>query len=322
MPTLKIPVGSLGDVPSILTGQLAVQAVKGGVRIDATGLQIPGVLDDLYATDTDLGVVWDGGAPTITLWAPTAKNVTLHVFDDADPSTISTTFPMTASPTGVWSAIGDASWNGKYYLFEVEVYVPSTGAVETNLVTDPYSVSLSMNSTRSQIVDLSDPALAPAGWDDARQARPGATRGHLDLRAARPRLLDLRRDASRPANGARSRRSPTTSRTGWQHLAELADAGLSHVHLLPVFDIATIEEDASLRQEPDPAVLATYAPDSDQQQAAVSRDGRPRRLQLGLRPVPLHDPRGLVLHRPERTDAHRRVPRDGRSRSTTPACGS
>ena len=30
--------------------------------------------------------------------------------------------------------------------------------VETNLVTDPYSVSLSRNTGRSQIVDLADPA--------------------------------------------------------------------------------------------------------------------------------------------------------------------
>jgi 1,4-alpha-glucan branching enzyme len=37
--------------------------------------------------------------------------------------------------------------------------------VEHNLVTDPYSFSLSMNSTRSQIVDLDESALKPAGWE-------------------------------------------------------------------------------------------------------------------------------------------------------------
>jgi hypothetical protein len=41
--------------------------------------------------------------------------------------------------------------------------VPSTGKIEKNFVTDPYSFSLSMNSTRSQIVDLNDPALKPDG---------------------------------------------------------------------------------------------------------------------------------------------------------------
>jgi pullulanase/glycogen debranching enzyme len=32
------------------------------------------------------------------------------------------------------------------------------------------------------------------------------------------------------------------SSNGMRHLRRLADAGLTHVHLLPVFDIATIEE--------------------------------------------------------------------------------
>ena len=67
--------------------------------------------------------------------------------------------------TGVWSLTGDASWDGWYYLYEVEVYAPTTGQVETNLVTDPYSLSLATNSARTQIVDLSDAAICsrPAG---------------------------------------------------------------------------------------------------------------------------------------------------------------
>ena len=268
LPTLKIASGDLADVPALLTGQLAVQAVEAGLRVDATGLQIPGVLDDLFATDTELGVVWDAGVPTIKLWAPTARNVTLHVFADADPATDSTTYPMAATD-GVWATTGDTTWGGKYYLFEVDVFVPSTGAVETNLVTDPYSVSLSINSARSQIVDLSDPSLEPAGWDAL--VKPGLARPE-DISIYELHVRDFSiSDESVPATDRGTFAAFTdTDSNGMQHLAELADAGLSHVHLLPVFDIATIQEDASLRQEPDPSVLSTYAPDSDQQQAAVS----------------------------------------------------
>jgi len=73
--------------------------------------------------------------------------------------------------TGVFSVTGEPNWKNKFYLYEVKVYVPKTGKVETNLVTDPYSLSLSMNSTRSQIVDLSDESLKPAGWETL-QNRP------------------------------------------------------------------------------------------------------------------------------------------------------
>ncbi|MDJ0771144.1 MAG: pullulanase-type alpha-1,6-glucosidase [Ilumatobacter sp.] len=268
-PTLKIGSGDLGDVPSILTGQIAVQATDAGLRLDATGIQIPGVLDDLYATDTDLGVTWDGDAPTIALWAPTAKTVTLHVFADADPATTSTTFPMTwDAATGTWTAIGGSSWNGAYYLYEIEVYVPSTGAVETNFVTDPYSVSLSMNSTRTHIVDLTDPALAPDGWDDVE--KPDLERPedisiyelHVRDFSIADETVDEELRGTFAAFGA-------DGSNGMEHLEGLADAGLSHIHLLPSFDIATINENAAERVEPDPAVLATYPPDSEEQQAAV-----------------------------------------------------
>ena len=133
LPALEIPEADRALIPEILKGQFAVSAVDAeGMSVDATGLQIPGVLDDLYTYDGDLGVIWDGDVPTIRLWAPTAKSVTFHLFNDADPATVSITDTMTLDPeSGVWSTQGDASWKGKYYLFDVEVYVHSNGPGRT-----------------------------------------------------------------------------------------------------------------------------------------------------------------------------------------------
>ena len=92
--------------------------------MDATGLQIPGVLDDLFTYDGALGVSWQGSLPTIRLWAPTAKSVTFHLFANSNPATTSTATPMTYDPaTGVWSITGESGWKNKYYLYEVEVFV-------------------------------------------------------------------------------------------------------------------------------------------------------------------------------------------------------
>lgn len=150
---LRLDAGDLAMVPDILKGQIALAAAdSAGNPIDATGMQIPGVLDDLYTFAGDLGVVFDGDAPTLKLWAPTAKNVNLLVFDDADPATMPAPYPMIPDiSTGVWSLSVSADWKGKYYLYDVSVYVPSTDQVENNMVTDPYSLGLSMNSQRSQI---------------------------------------------------------------------------------------------------------------------------------------------------------------------------
>jgi pullulanase len=74
--------------------------------------------------------------------------------------------PMRVDPaTGVWTIVGEPNWADKYYLYEVQVFVPAENGVRTNLVTDPYSLSLSLNSTRSQIVDLNALELQPQGWD-------------------------------------------------------------------------------------------------------------------------------------------------------------
>ena len=50
-----------------------------GRLVDATGIQIPGVLDDVYADalDRNLGVNWRGNTPSLAVWAPTAKDVDL-----------------------------------------------------------------------------------------------------------------------------------------------------------------------------------------------------------------------------------------------------
>jgi pullulanase-type alpha-1,6-glucosidase len=267
---LRIDPADLAMVPEILKGQMALAVEEpGGEPIDATGLQIPGVLDDLYAYDGTLGITFEPD-PVLRVWAPTARSLTLHLFAGADPATTSTTVPMTGDPvTGVWTAMGDPSWEGMYYLYEVEVYVPATGAVEYNLVSDPYSLGLSANSARSLIVDLSDPATMPAGWDSFAKPAPAAPE---DIVIYELHVRDFSIfDATVPADLRGTFAAFTeTGSDGMQHLTRLSDAGLTHIHLLPVFDIATIEEITALRSEPDPAVLATYPPDSDQQQAAVA----------------------------------------------------
>jgi hypothetical protein len=117
-----------------------VSAVKGSARVDATGVQIPNVLDSLYAAGAraaELGVSWNGDVPTLRLWAPTARSVTLHRFTDPAAPPPGQTTPMVLDPPpGVWSLTGEAGWDRQYYVFEVEVYVPSTGKVERNVVTD------------------------------------------------------------------------------------------------------------------------------------------------------------------------------------------
>lgn len=263
------PVFRLDDVDrarGFLTGRIAVDAKNADGRVvDAAGLQIPGVLDDLYATDAPLGVNWNGGVPTLSIWAPTAKNVRLALFDGPRAEGPREFVDMTRDE-GVWSVNGDASWKNLYYLYEITVYAPTTERVEINEVTDPYSRALSANSQRSQIIDLSDPAWTPEGWDSMTKR---AFDDPVDMVLYELHVRDFSTADTRVPEELRGTYLAfTQDGFGTRHLKSLSEAGVTHVHLLPTFDIATVPE---LRDDQsDPGDLSAFDPDSEEQQAAIT----------------------------------------------------
>ena len=83
--------------------------------------------------DGPLGVSYEDGVPVLRVWAPTAQRVRLVRFADANPETEgSDPQIMRVDPdTGVWTLAGEPEWDRQYYLYEVTVFAPGTGAVET-----------------------------------------------------------------------------------------------------------------------------------------------------------------------------------------------
>ncbi|WP_224244632.1 pullulanase-type alpha-1,6-glucosidase [Hyalangium gracile] len=265
---LKLPESELGKVAQILRGQIAVSlTAPAGKVLDATSVQLPGVLDALYTYTGPLGATFEDGVPTLRVWAPTARKVRLLLFDDATAADPSQTVTMEAGEKGVWSATGEASWKNKFYLYEVEVYVRKEQAVRTNRVTDPYSVSLSTNSKRSQLVDLSDGSLLPEDWDELEKP---ALQAPEDIVLYELHVRDFSiNDASVPENQRGTFKAFALESNGTKHLERLAKAGVTHVHLLPVFDIATVNENRAEQQQP-AGDLVSLPPDSAQQWNAVN----------------------------------------------------
>ncbi len=155
----------------LLRGQIAVASYDGGGTLtQISGVQVQSVLDYLYvdngtADNATLGVTYSGGAPTISVWAPTAQSVSLRRYADSSTATYTTHTLTRDANSGVWSVTGDVSWDREFYLLDVAVYVRSTGTIVNNLVTDPYAISLSTDSLRSQFVNLNDADIKPVGWD-------------------------------------------------------------------------------------------------------------------------------------------------------------
>jgi pullulanase-type alpha-1,6-glucosidase len=226
----------------------------------------------------------------LRVWAPTARDLKVRLYADSMTPTY-VTHPMTLdAASGVWSFSSGGVY-GQYYLYEAQVFVRGTNKVETNVVTDPYSVALSRNSTRSQIVSLDDAALQPRGWKYLAKPRLAAPE---DIVLYELHVRDFSAaDESVPANlrGTYSAFAQKRSH-GMKHLAVLGLAGVTHVHLLPAFDFATTNEDRSQWQSPSFDELAAFPADSTEQQARVAATADLDGFNWGYDPLHYNVPEG------------------------------
>ncbi|MFC7531165.1 pullulanase-type alpha-1,6-glucosidase [Actinoplanes sp. GCM10030250] len=254
------------DIKEILRGQVVVtERDAAGKLLSATGVQLAGALDDVYASAA--GATLGPDDASVSVWAPTAHQVELEVFDTAAGGTPAVKAMTRDDRTGVWSYRGLGK--GKFYKFRVTAWQPAAQKVVTASVTDPYSVALAADSTRSQAADLDDPSLAPAGWGSLR--KPAATTpGKIQISELSVRDFSIADDTvPASARGTFSAfASPGTA--GMKHLRELSGAGVTHLHLLPAFDFATIPEKRADQQQP-PCDLASFPADSQEQQACIEK---------------------------------------------------
>jgi len=245
--------GDVATIKDVLKGQLvAVARNAAGEITRLTKIQIPGVLDALYTgsheegsnADTQtLGAVVVSGNVTFNVWAPTAQKVELILFSEIDSVEAGDSQVMIDQDgDGVYSLSPDTDVMNKYYRYRVTVYHPITGNLETFDVTDPYSLSLSEDSLFSQVVDMNDANLKPANWDDYQfDEQAKAT----DAIIYESHIRDFSNsDALGSAeNNGKYLAFTETDRASMKHLQSLQDSGLTYFHLMPAFDIATVNED-------------------------------------------------------------------------------
>ncbi len=263
---LRLPPALVDQVPTLLTHRLAVSVHHpSGRLLMAAGLQVPGVLDQLYAAaaQAELGPHWSDGVPTLRLWAPTAQRVGLLLWEKVQTAP-SRRLAMARSDDGTWAVVGEPGWLGARYKFEVSVYAPYAERVVDNQVTDPYSQALTVNSTHSVLVDLDDPTLAPEQW---RTAAPPRLDSPVDQVIYELHLRDFSvHDDTVPKEVRGSFLAATADSTGMAHLRRLAQAGLNTVQLLPMFDNASVEEHPARQLHPPKDLLKQLPPDSPEQQ--------------------------------------------------------
>jgi len=296
------------DAPRLnqmLRGQTVVTREDASGRVlAATHVQVAGALDALYASAqhmNDLGsqIVKAssrrGGHTRFAVWAPTALTVHLCAYNSSAHNRTRLIAMKRDARTGAWHAQLPGSRDQMGYSFLVDVHVRGAGVVR-NRVTDPYALGLNANSQRSVVADLTSRAWQPPQW--GRTARPNALASATDLVIYELHVRDFSaQDLSvPPAHRGKYLAFTHESSRGMQHLHQLAQAGVTDVHLLPVFDLATVPEAACIT--PDIAGLRAQ-PDSEQQQAAVAQTQAQDCFNWGYDPWHYTVPEGSYA-----TDAH------------------
>ncbi|MBA0566593.1 hypothetical protein Golob_011400 [Gossypium lobatum] len=232
------------DAKNLVKCQLAVAEFNSqGKCRNATGLQLPGVLDELFSYDGPLGAFYSADAVSLCLWAPTAQAVYAHIYKDPVGGSPLEIIPLEET-NGVWSTKGPKSWEGCYYMYEVSVYHPSTLHIEKCYANDPYARGLSADAKRTLFVNLHADDLKPEGWDELADMKPDIL-SFSDISIYELHIRDFSANDDTVNADFRGGYMAFTLKdsAGVLHLKKLSKAGITHVHLLPTFQFAAVDDE-------------------------------------------------------------------------------
>ncbi len=208
--------------------------------IGSTHLQVAGYFDQVFAqaAASQYGAMVKGDAAQLAVWAPSAMQLSLCFEQDQQMQLLAM---QRDAATGRWQSAEIAKAIGARYRYLVDVYHRGIGMVR-HLVSDPYATGLDANGVHSVVVDLQSAGSLPEGWQSAPHGQ--ALQSNTDMRIYELHVRDFSiGDLSVPAaHRGKYQAFSASDSNGMQHLRQLADAGLTDVHLLPVFDFASVPE--------------------------------------------------------------------------------
>lgn len=190
-------------------------------------------------TGTDLGAVWTPQKTSFRLWAPTAEEVTINLYrsgtEGADD--LLAQLSMKRDVCGTWLAERVGDLNGIYYTYLVMVDGHMVEAC------DPYARTTGVNGSRAMIIDME--STNPAGWDHDCDPNADLTSTDSFIYELHVRDLSMHR-SSRIKNKGKylgltetGTKTKTGRPTGLDHIKSM---GITHLHLLPVYDYGWTDE--------------------------------------------------------------------------------
>lgn len=187
--------------------------------------------------DSDLELVYTPQASTFRVWAPTASEVKLLLYDNGEDGAAFRTEDLSRSEKGTWRVKVNEDLKGKFYTFQVksgDEWLPETPGIWVKAV--------GVNGKRAAIIDMKQ--TDPEGWDIDKKPE---LQNFTDASIYEVHIRDF---SVSPNSGMKNKgkflaftehgtKNSAGEATGIDHLKEL---GITHVHLLPSFDFASVDE--------------------------------------------------------------------------------
>lgn len=190
-------------------------------------------------TGSDLGLTWTQGKTTFRLWAPTAEEAIVNLYRSGDihQDDRLDQIRMRRDVCGTWVAERVGDLNGVYYTYLVMV----DGHIQESC--DPYARTTGVNGHRAMILDLA--STNPKGWDDDKDPNGGKPITDAILYELHIRDLSMHSSGRIRHRGkflGLTEGKRTTKGGCPTGLAHIRDLGVTHVHLLPVYDFGFTDE--------------------------------------------------------------------------------
>ncbi|MCM1368382.1 MAG: type I pullulanase [Roseburia sp.] len=190
-----------------------------------------------YGYTGTLGAEYSATQTVFTVWAPTAGDLKLNIYDAGTGGT-ATVHDMARGEKGTWTKTVSGDLKNKYYTYSV------VNGNKTDEVVDPYARSGGTNGKRGMIVDLD--STDPTGWS-TQQEPTLASNTHAVIYEAQ--LRDLTIHESSGVSAANRGKFLGLTETGTKNasgkataLDYLKELGVTQVHFQPMFDFASVDE--------------------------------------------------------------------------------
>ncbi len=190
----------------------------------------------------DLGVFWSPEKTTVKIWAPTAKLVEFRLFKDGQSGEAFHKTNLQAGENGIWYTVLNGDYEGRFYTFRIN---DGEWLEETP---DIYARCVGVNGLRGMI--FNPRKTNPANWENDKGPRYNSFTEAV-IYETHVRDFSIAGNSGIQNKGKYLGFTELNTQledgvqTGVAHLKEL---GITHVHLLPVNDFYTVDEEKPLEK--------------------------------------------------------------------------